>query len=348
MTPERSRGHSTVLDSNRPNPATGKRKRSSARRWPGPAVHRIAAAVVACLVFTAAAATAYPEDLPKNSGGAADSSEWRLEFGPGGQLYPIYIANPIRPQMGIARAWFSDSDIPNAGDERYIIRLGANVGFLRYAPWLVYPWFPEDPAPAGRPDSGFQLNVEAGYLGMFDLESSQDNIGWDGLYGVLLAWSNGEGLAAQTGIKHVSSHVGDEYAENTGRTRINYTRGEYVLGLSLAGEKFWRVYGEGGYAYDQRNEQLQEDWRLEAGLELTDPHRFWNNRFGWYAAADFNWYQESDWSTDITVQTGLLVAREKLFRTFRLGLEYRKGRSLMGEFFFRDETYISLGLWCDL
>jgi hypothetical protein len=287
------------------------------------------------LVFVATVSTVKAEEVQKENDSTSSFSNWRFEFGPGGQLYPVYIANPIRPQMGIATAYFSESDIPNAGGERFIIRLGANVGFLRFSP-------------IDKPDSGFQLNVEAGFIGAFDIENSLDNIGWDGLYGALISWSNGRGFAAQTGIKHVSSHVGDEYAERTGRKRISYTRGEYVLGLSLAGQKYWRVYGEGGYANDQRNKQLQEPWRLEAGLEFQDPQRFWDNRFGWYVATDFNWYQESDWSTDFTMQAGLIVVREQLFRTFRFGLEYRNGRSVLGEFFFRNETYISLGLWCDL
>lgn len=322
-----------------PNPAAAIRdRRPTVRPSKSAAVlapHLMTMAIIMMLVFVVAVVTAKAEELQKENNSASDSSNWRFEFGPGSQLYPIYIANPIRPQMGIALAYFSESDIPNAGDERFIIRLGANVGFLRFSP-------------TDKPDSGFQLNVEAGFIGAFDIESSLDNIGWDGLYGVLLSWSNGRGFAAQTGTKHVSSHVGDEYAELTGRKRINYTRNEYVLGLSLAGQKYWRVYGEGGYAGDQRNKQLQEPWRLEAGLEFQDPHRFWGNRFGWYGAADFNWYQESDWSTDFTVQAGLIVVKEKLFRTFRFGLEYRNGRSVLGEFFFRNETYISLGLWCDL
>lgn len=322
-----------------PNPATAIRDcRTAARPSKPPAVlapRLMTMTIIMMLVSVVVAATAKAQELRKEDNSASVSSSWRFEFGPGGQLYPVYIANPIRPQMGIALAHFSDSDIPNAEDERVIIRLGANAGLLRFSP-------------TDKPDSGFQLNVEAGFIGAFDIENSLDNIGWDGLYGILLSWSNGRGFAAQTGIKHVSSHVGDEYVQRTGRKRISYTRGEYVLGLSLACQKYWRIYGEGGYAYEERNEQLQEPWRLEAGLEFQDPHRFWGNRFGWYAAGDFNWHQESDWSTDFTVQAGLIVVREKLFRTFRFGLEYRNGRSVLGEFFFRNETYISLGLWCDL
>ena len=294
----------------------------------------VAGLLVMLILFGVASTLSAEEGQKENSPSSADTG-WQLTFAPGDHLYPVYLANATRPTMSITRAHFSDSEIPVAGDKRYIIRLGANVGFLRYAP-------------ADNPDSGFQLDVEAGFNGMFDLDNSQDNIGWDGLYGLLLSWSNGKGFAVQTGIKHVSSHVGDEWTERTGRQRINYTRGEYVLGLSLAGLEYWRIYTEGGYAYDQRNEVLQEPWRLEAGLEFTDPKRFWKKRFGWYAAADLNWYEESDWSTDVTVQAGLIVTREKHFRNFRLGLEYRNGRSILGEFFFRDETYIGLGLWIDI
>ena len=310
------------------------RRNSTARLKPaaGRARRSAAMSIIAALTFIVAAAAAQAEESQKEDDSVSNASGW--QFGPD-RLYPIYIADPVRPQMGIARAWFSESDIPMAGDERYIIRLGANVGFLRFSP-------------NGNPDSGFQLDVEAGFNGMFDLDNSQDNIGWDGLYGFLLNWSNGRGFAVQTGIKHVSSHVGDEYAERTGRQRINYTRGEYVLGLSLAGLENWRIYTEGGYAYDQRNKVLQEPWRFQAGLEFQDPNRFWGKRFGWYAATDFKWYEESDWSTDLTAQIGFIVVREKLLRNFRLGVEYRNGRSLLGEFFFRDETYVSLGLWVDL
>ncbi len=139
------------------------------RGYPNPAAAVLAPrlmtmAIIMMLVFVVSVATAKAEELQKENNSASDSSNWRFEFGPSGQLYPVYIANPIRPQMGIALAYFSESDIPNAGDERFIIRLGANVGFLRFSP-------------TDKPGSGFQLNVEAGFIGAFDIESSLDNIG---------------------------------------------------------------------------------------------------------------------------------------------------------------------------
>ena len=191
------------------------------------------------------------------------------------------------------------------------------------------------------------MDVEAAFLGQFDADHSQDNIGWDGIWGLALTWADGAGLAAKLATQHDSSHVGDEYAERTGRERINYTRAEVVFGLSLAFFTQWRVYGEAGYAYDMRNVELQEPWRVEGGLEFEDAHRFWKGRLGYYAAIDVTAYEESDWHSDITLQAGLLLPVTGLVRTYRFGLEYRDGRSIIGEFFQDKETSWALGLWVD-
>ena len=98
---------------------------------------------------------------------------WRGVISPGRSLYPVYIANPIRPTMAFNRVAVSDSDIAEAGDTRYTLRLGGRVNLVRAHP-------------AGEPDRGFQLDVEAAFLGQFDADHSQDNIGWDGIWGLSL------------------------------------------------------------------------------------------------------------------------------------------------------------------
>ncbi len=263
------------------------------------------------------------------------SKNWRGVFSPGSLLYPPYIANPLRPTIALKLVHFSDSEIPEAGDSRYLFNLGGRYGFFR-----VHP--------TENSDRGFQIDLEGAFIGMFDRENSLDNIGWDGVYAALLTWSNGDGLAAKLAIQHDSSHVGDEYAERTGRQRINYTRQEYVLGLSLSGFKYWRVYGEVGFAFDLRNDVLQDQWRVEGGLEFEDPDRFWKGRAGYYAAIDITSYEESDWEADVTVQAGFVMPLPDITRTYRLGFEYRNGRSIIGEFFQNEETYIAAGLWMDL
>jgi hypothetical protein len=269
-------------------------------------------------------------DGRETSGG----NDWLLTYNPGSDLYKRYVANPLRCNTSITWAEYSDSEIPQAGDSRYIIRLGGRWGLVRYHP-------------SDQPDTGFQLDLEGGFLGFFDLDSSMDNIGWDGIYGFYLSWSNGKKIAAKIGLKHVSSHVGDEYAEKTGRRRVNYTREEYLAGVRLSGFDFFRIYGESGYGYNHRDNSLQDSWRISSGIEFEYPDFLMNGRVGYYAASDFTWYQESNWKTDITVQSGLVAHSKTMFRTYRIGVEYRDGRSLIGEFFNQRETYFGFGLWGD-
>jgi hypothetical protein len=275
-----------------------------------------------------------PRGREDQEAGFAIGRDWRGVISPALDLYPAYIANPRRPTMSIRRLAVSDSEIPEAGDTRYMLDLGGRWNFLG-----IYP--------AGQPDRGFQLGIEAAFLGQFDADHSLDNIGWDGVWGLLLVWANGQGFAAKLSAEHDSSHVGDEYAERTGRKRINYTRAEWVGGLSYTFLNYFRLYGEGGYAYDLRNEDLQEPWRFEGGLEFQDANRFWKSRLGYYAGIDVVAAEELDWQADITVQAGIVLAAKRLARTHRIGIEYRDGRSLIGEFFQAEESYWAFGLWVD-
>lgn len=263
------------------------------------------------------------------------NKKWRMQLSPSGDLYPRYIADPRRPGFTIAAASFSDSDIPDAGDSRFILRLGGRYGFMRF--------YPE-----GRPDHGFQIDAEGGFFGHFDRDNSTDNIGWDGLYGLQLAWAGGGGLAVRFGLFHDSSHVGDEYAERTGRERIEYTRQEYRGGLSWRFAPGWRVYGEVGWGWDLRNEELMEAWRAQYGLEYESPFSLWSGRAGWYVATDIATYDEDDGDINFTLQGGLMYRLDELGRVYRIGLELYDGRSHIGEFFQHKERYVAFGFWFDL
>jgi len=280
-------------------------------------------------------ATGGSQPEPDNDRSFTVSANWRGLLAPGSELYPRYMADPLEPSIAIQYLFVSDSDIPDTGDSRFLFNLGGRFGLLRlYADH--------------RPQSGFQIDVQAAFVGMFDNDNSQDNVGWDGIYGVLLTWSDGEGTAAKFGMRHDSSHRGDEYVERTGLERINYTREEVVLGLSRTFFSDLRVYAEGAYGYDLRNTDVQEPWRTQVGLEYEDDDRFWNGRMGWYTAADFNAYEENDWDVAVSIQAGLVAPIRNTARTFRFGAAYYNGRSILGEFSQFDEEYFSLGVWVDL
>lgn len=256
---------------------------------------------------------------------------WRLF--PNGHLYQPYVADPRQTRFGVMRMSYSEAGIADSGTDRFGLKLGGRFGVLK-----VHP--------RNQPDRGWQLEIEAGFHGQFDNDHSQDNIGWDGIYGLVLTSSAGPNLRFKLGAVHTSSHVGDEIAERTGRRRINYTRQELVAGLSWAMSRRTRAYAEGGWGYDLRNEDLQEPGRGQLGVEYQAAESLWRGRLGWYAAVDVSASEERQWQVDTSLQAGLVVVSRA--RRWRLGVEHYDGRAPIGEFFQDDETYTAFGLWLDL
>jgi hypothetical protein len=252
---------------------------------------------------------------------------------PPGDLYPQYIADPHRVGFGIQQMSFSETEIAESGDSRIGLKAGGRFGFVR-----IYP--------SNRVDRGWQLSIEGGFDAQFDLDHSYDNIGWDGNYGLLLTAAPVRGLAFKLGMHHTSSHVGDEYAERTGRRRIDYTRHELAAGISWAMDEHWRYYAEAGWGYYLNNDDLQEPGRMQLGLEFEDAKSLWKRRLGWYVALDASAMEERDWRVDTSLQLGLVLRSGG--RIWRLGIERYDGRPTIGEFFQDDETYIAMGLWLDV
>jgi len=256
----------------------------------------------------------------------------RLELAPAGDLYAPYIADPQHSGFGLQIMSFSSSQIADSGDDRFGLKLGGRFGIFKMLSKI-------------EPNRGFQLSIEAGFLGQFDRDHSQDNIGWDGIYGLILTYRHNQKIAFKLGVHHTSSHVGDELQERTGRLRINYTREELIAGVRWEIARRWRTYFEAGWGYELRTD-LQEPGRLQLGVEHEREEFLWKNRLGWFAAVNVSTTEERDWDLSTTVQVGFKVRGAARF--WRLGLEYYDGRSWLGEFFQDDETYTSLGLWLDL
>lgn len=293
------------------------------------------AAVVGLCLLLASSAIGMAEDAADERLTFTMGEAWSVDLFPGGHGYAPYIADPVRPGFSMTQVNIKDSDIPDAGKTRYNFMLGGQYGVLKLGH-------------ARHPGMSLQMDIYGSFLGQFDLDNGTDNIGWDGFYGLILAWANADGLALKLAMQHDSSHVGDEYAERTGRRRINYTREEYVLGVSYRFPHLARVYAEGGYGHDLRNSDLQAPWRVKGGLEFEETDRFFNGRMGYYAAVDLTSMEETDWDTDVTVQAGFVMPVRRGFQTVRFGPVYRKGRSLIGEFFQRQEEWWGFVLWIEI
>ena len=254
-----------------------------------------------------------------------------ITYFPEQQIYPVNLADPRRIQFSAKNLYFNETSIDQVSDRRFDLKLGGRLGLLWHDGGL------------NNPQLGWLLSLDVGFHGQFDVKSSQDNIGWDGIYALMLSYRPDRRMAFKFGTYHISSHIGDEYIEQTGGNRINYTREEWQAGmnLTLSGPLQW--YIEAGYAHDLRNEQLQEPWRWQTGLqyipETVQP-------FQWYAGMDIGASEERDWQRDITLQFGWQIPTGT--RIWRFGLEAYDGKAQLGEFFQDDEKYIGLGLWLDV
>lgn len=251
---------------------------------------------------------------------------------PIGHLFAPYTADMHAPHSTISVRSATTTGIAETSDFRYYLALGGRFGFVRWQPKKE----------GGR---SWQLSLDVGFDAMFDVEKELDNIGWDGNYGVSLSTARGP-LAWRLAYLHTSSHVGDEYAERTGRKRIGYTRSEWIAAIGWRFLPKWRTYAEVGYANNPKESALQEPLRVQTGLEFQAPDRFWGGRMGWYWALDVSAMEELDWSPDVAMQLGWMLPSGG--RTWRLGLEYYDGRVPIGEFYRDSEAYISFGLAAEL
>jgi len=250
---------------------------------------------------------------------------------PANDFYPVYIADPLRPQNALTLQWLSDTEIPETGAQRFGLRLGGSFGIRR--------WHPK-----GEPHKGWQLNFEGGFAGQFDLTWSWDNNGWDGFYGIYLNRMITPNFGFRVGTQHDSSHIGDEYSERTDTDRIHYTREEALIGVSWRVEPRTTLYSELGWGNGLRGGMT---FRLEAGAQYVSDQKYWKGRASHFAAVDLRTYEETNWSARLTFQAGYWIPVGDRNSVHRIALEYGTGRSVMGQFLWDKETWFAIGWYYD-
>ncbi len=249
---------------------------------------------------------------------------------PGGEIYPVYVADPHRTGNAAMISFYSRTEIAESSGTRTGLKAGGRFGVVRWGRLEGRRW---------------QASIDAGLDAMFDSQHKLDNIGWDGNYGFTLTTASLSRFSYKIGLLHTSSHVGDEYVERTGRTRIDYTREELAFGARFRVAPQWSAYAEVGVAYKELTEE-QAPWRWQGGMEWESSRTLLGGHFVWYAALDLALWQERDWRPDVTLQGGL--AAKTSGPTWRFGVEYSNGRAPLGEFFQDTEARLTLGFWVDL
>jgi hypothetical protein len=274
-----------------------------------------------------------PEEVMPIKAEPGGSGSWHHQYLPPDPLYAPYAADPRRVDFGLQVLHYTRVRIPDSGNTRFDLKTGGQFGLVRFHPY-------------GVSDLGWQLSLEGGFNAQFDIDKHLDNIGWDGRYGLLLTSAQSKNLSLKFGYLHDSSHVGDEYAQRTGRLRIGYTREEVAAGASWLTDNGWRTYAEYAYATHRGNEQLQKPGRAQLGMEWQPKRTLHSLYRGWYGALDVSAMQERDWKMDVSLQTGYRI--DTIGKTWRYGIDLYSGRPPIGEFFQHTETYLGWGIWVDV
>ena len=246
-------------------------------------------------------------------------------------LYPVYLADPHQLNFHILYRNYSELTIPDTGST--LIDLKAGV------PLIIYE------RKSDNPEYGWQLIFLGGLRSQFDPSHELDSVAWEGYFGLQAVYKYHDNFVWRFGTKHYSSHLGDEYIERTGRTRINYTRNEVRAGLAWMFQQYSTYYVDVAITYEIGNAVLQEPWRVQTGLQYEQPGVFFDGQVGWYSAIDLSAYEEDNWDMNMDFQIGLYVPVND--RRWRFGIEYYDGRSQYGEFFQNREKYTGVGIWID-
>jgi len=251
------------------------------------------------------------QDEPKKP-----ESEWFPE----GLAYRHPLADPRAPVTGVR------FQFPIDGEDDFKIenRLATHLAI----------WRKGDPEVAA-----FEVQAEGAAFGRFNFNENWDMDGVDFRFGFPIVSRAGP-IALKLHPWHMTSHLGDEFIERTGRERVVYARNEICLGLSWDIDKEWRVYLEAGYALSRGD--VNEPLRLMAGAETVGRH-FGPDGPDVFAALNLTSFEEQDYGIQFNLEAGVWLRPEKSNRGVRLSLGYFRGPSALTQFFEDNEEYWSLG-----
>lgn len=192
-------------------------------------------------------------------------------------------------------------------------------------------------------DSQLELGVQAGVFALFQLDSpSEDLINADYFVALYGTWRRGP-VSVLGRVFHQSSHVGDELLLRTRLERINLSYESVDLKLSYDLPWGFRVYGGGGYLFDQEPATVNP-WTVQGGVEFRSPWTLASGRIRPVAAVDLQSRDENQWNLDLSVRAGIqLESVRVLERRLQLLVEYFYGNSPDGQFYKNRVDYIGLG-----
>jgi hypothetical protein len=196
------------------------------------------------------------------------------------------------------------------------------------------------------PGGGVQLVADGRVFARFRIEyPTRDDMGQDWWVGGGIEMADGP-WSGRALIMHRSSHIGDEFALQTGAQRIEF--GSEQLDLLAARDLpgVARFYGGGSLIFRSYLgwEPLLADLGIDdRALLQVGADREWrlgpDPRLVGHAGIDVHVAERTDWQPGIAAAVGLGIRTR---RALRLTLRGYDGMSMMGEFFLTRERYLAL------
>ncbi|MGH7229777.1 MAG: DUF1207 domain-containing protein [Nitrospiraceae bacterium] len=250
-------------------------------------------------------------------------------FLPRGQLFAPLHADPRWPHFSAAyRRYIDTPEFTNV----FAPTFGETFGLYR------------NKAPLG---GQWELGVQGGVFAIFDIDArSKDLINADYLIALLSSYRAGD-FSAFVRVAHLSSHLGDEYLLRSSVNqvnRINLSLESVDVKLSYDMWNILRLYGGGGYLV-RREPQTIKPGTAQFGVEFQSPRTFFSRTVRPVAYADFQSFEETKWSTDVSIRAGVQLENFHIGdRYIQFLAEYFNGHSPNGQFFVGKIESIGLGI----
>ncbi len=244
--------------------------------------------------------------------------------------FPPPLASPLEPRTRLAPVRV---DRPDRRRWVALVNLGESFPFRL--------WTPES---AGDSTDGGPAalwgELAGGAFSRFDLEGHGNEFVEVHYRVGLRLRARWRGVDARLALHHVSSHLGDEFLERTGRSPISTSREGVELLLGARPLPDLRLYGGPGLllrstaGLDPGSFRLGAEWGRDAGRPGGS---------GPYAAAELFAWEEHGWEPVLALEAGLAFGGR-----YRLALIAGAGPSRAEQFFRQDETLWGLSLGADL
>jgi len=246
-------------------------------------------------------------------------------FLPAGHLFQPFLADPRWPHFSASyRYYLNNRDLAHVG----AVSFGETIPLIRGDAFANSQW---------------EAGIQAGVFALFQMDApSKDLINADYFASLFGTWRLGA-FSALGRIFHQSSHLGDELLLRTRLERINLTYESLDLKLSYDLPWGFRVYGGGGYLFDQEPENLKP-WAAQGGVEFRSPWTIAGGHIRPVAAVDLQTREENRWNLDVSARAGIQLENVRVLeRNLQLLVEYFHGNSPDGQFYKKRIDYLGLG-----